>query len=70
MVIWVVTSSILSAIIAGGSGYLLTRKLSQAKLAVQIEQANAKAKAIEYEHQKNADTKKSGGKLETTNLTA
>ena len=52
MVIWVLTSSILSAIIAGGGSYLISRKLSHAKLAVQIEQANAKAKAIEYEAEK------------------
>lgn len=66
MVIWVVTSSILSAIIAGGSGYLLTRKLSQAKLAVQIEQANAKAKAIEYEAQKLLQESKDKAKDITT----
>ncbi|TLD82673.1 ribonuclease Y [Helicobacter sp. MIT 11-5569] len=49
MITWVVTSSILSALVAGGGSYLISRKLSLASSKIQLEQANARAKAIEYE---------------------
>ncbi|WP_297810755.1 ribonuclease Y [uncultured Helicobacter sp.] len=52
MVIWVITGSIASALIAGGGSYLISRKLSRAKSEVLLEQAKAKAKAIEYEAEK------------------
>ncbi len=52
MVIWVVASSILSAFVAGGGSYIISRKLSNANQQIQVEQAKAKAKAIEYEAEK------------------
>ncbi len=52
MVIWVITSSVLSALLAGGGSYLISRKLSRADSKVLLEQAKAKARAIEYEAEK------------------
>lgn len=52
MILWVITSSIASALIAGGGSYLISRKLSGANLKVLLEQSKAKAKAIEYEAEK------------------
>lgn len=52
MVIWVITSSVISALLAGGGSYLISRKLSRADSKVLLEQAKAKAKVIEYEAEK------------------
>ncbi|MCI5968140.1 ribonuclease Y [Helicobacter sp.] len=52
MLIWVVTSSIISAVVAGGGSYLIARKLSRTKLEAQLEQAKAASKAITYEAEK------------------
>lgn len=52
MIIWVFTGSILSALLAGGGSYIISRKIFRANIKVEIEQAKAKAKAIEYEAEK------------------
>lgn len=49
MITWVFTGSILSALLAGGGSYIISRKIFRANIKVEIEQAKAKAKAIEYE---------------------
>ncbi len=49
MITWIIVSSALSALVAGGGSYLISRKLSHANLEVLLEQSKAKAKAIEYE---------------------
>lgn len=49
MVTWLITSSALSALIAGGGSYLMARKIARANSTITLEQAKAKAKAIEYE---------------------
>ncbi|PZT48818.1 ribonuclease Y [Helicobacter valdiviensis] len=49
MVTWVITSSILSACIAGGGSYLISRKLSRSSSEVLLANSKAKAKAIEHE---------------------
>ena len=52
MITWVFTGSILSALLAGGGSYIISRKIFRANIKVEIEQAKAKAKAIEYEAEK------------------
>ena len=52
MITWIIISSALSALVAGGGSYLISRKLSNANLEVLLEQSKAKAKAIEYEAEK------------------
>lgn len=52
MVIWVITSSILSALVAGGGSYFISRKLSRTHFETQMQQAHAKARVIEYEAEK------------------
>ena len=52
MITWVFTGSIVSALLAGGGSYIISRKIFRANIKLEIEQAKAKAKAIEYEAEK------------------
>ncbi|MCH5322443.1 MAG: ribonuclease Y [Helicobacter sp.] len=52
MITWILASSALSALIAGGGSYLISRKFSRVESEVFLEQSKAKAKAIEYEAEK------------------
>ena len=52
MIIWVLIGSTLSALIAGGGSYLISRKILKANSEIFLEQSKAKAKAIEHEAEK------------------
>ncbi|MDD6055244.1 MAG: ribonuclease Y [Helicobacter sp.] len=49
MTTWLITSSAISALVAGGGSYLIARKIAKANEKIGLEQAKARAKAIEYE---------------------
>ena len=57
MITWVFTGSILSALLAGGGSYIISRKIFRANIKVEIEQAKAKAK-VEAQKKKDKSTRK------------
>ena len=58
MITWIIVSSALSALVAGGGSYLISRRLSSANVEILLEQSKAKAKAIEYEAEKTLQESK------------
>lgn len=52
MITWVFLSSTLSALIAGGGSYLISRRILKANSEIFLEQSKAKAKVIEHEAEK------------------
>ena len=57
MITWVFTGSILSALLAGGGSYIISRKIFRANIKVEIEQAKAKAK-VEAQKKANEEASK------------
>ncbi|MGP1580981.1 MAG: ribonuclease Y [Wolinella sp.] len=49
MIEWIVSGSLLSALLSGGATFLIARKVHHANYKIHIEKAKAKAKAIEHE---------------------